>query len=164
MDIVEKAKQFAIEKHGDQKYGGDRPYSYHLEQVAGATYIFGNDPICTVVAWLHDVLEDTETTYLEVVEKFGATIAKAVRALTDKSGNNRANRQLNTYYIIRDNPIALKVKLCDRLANMQESVGVQDKAGMYKKEYLWFKFALYRPGQHEGLWNALDVAWEELKK
>ncbi len=164
MDIVEEAKQFAIEKHGDQKYGGDRPYKYHLEEVAGATYLFCKDPLCAAVAWLHDVLEDTDTKYIEIENKFGPTIAKAVLALTDKDGKNRATRQLNTYYIIRDNPIALKVKLCDRLCNMQESVGVEDKAGMYKKEYLWFKFALYRPGQHTGLWNNLDAAWEELKK
>ncbi len=164
MDLVEEAKQFAIEKHGDQKYGGDRPYSYHLQQVVGATYIFANDQLCATVAWLHDVLEDTDTKYSEIEKKFGRTIAQAVLALTDKDGKNRATRQLNTYYIIRDNPIALLVKLCDRFANMEESIGVQDKAGMYKKEYLWFKFALYKPGQHDGLWRALDNSWEKLKK
>lgn len=160
MDIVEKAKEFAIKAHGSQKYG-EHPYSYHLEKVAGAAAAFTCDPIYQAVAWLHDVLEDTDTNISSIINTFGPFIADTVHDLTDKPGKNRLEKHLNTYSKLRKNKIAKTIKLCDRLVNMQESVG-KDIGKMYKKEYLQFKFAFYEPGEHKEIWNALDATYKKL--
>lgn len=161
MDIVKKAREFAKEKHEGQTYG-DLPYSFHLDGVRRlVTFYTNGDPVCETVAWLHDVIEDTEANYMEVKKRFGFVIADAVKLVTDKPGKNRFERHLNTYYRIRTNEIALIVKLCDRLSNMRQSRGTP-KAGMYIKEYERFKFALYTPG-HDLLWEALDLAAHELR-
>jgi hypothetical protein len=36
--------------------------------------------------------------------------------------------------------------------------------GMYKAEYLYFKFALYKPHQFPKLWTELDAQYEEMKQ
>ena len=121
------------------------------------------DPICVSVAWLHDILEDTDMTALVLADKFGATIADAVVGVTDSKGNNRLEKQLNTYHRTRKNAVSTLVKLCDRLANMKNSIG-EPTGNMYRKEYLRFKFALYNDENKAWkIWKDLDKTYEKLK-
>jgi (p)ppGpp synthase/HD superfamily hydrolase len=57
--VKNKAKEFAIIAHGDQKYG-EHPYSVHVDEVAHIASEYGE--LDEAVAFLHDVVEDTETT------------------------------------------------------------------------------------------------------
>jgi len=62
------ARDFAIQAHGDQKYG-TKPYVYHLDQVAAicCTIKFHYDSeTLRTAAFLHDVLEDTKVTHAEL--------------------------------------------------------------------------------------------------
>ena len=161
---MSKVITFVEDRHKDQKYG-DAPYILHLSDVARTTKKYTNDPVCIAVAWLHDVLEDTDTTYSELVDIFGQTIASSVHALTNKPGRNREERHLKTYSFIRKDKVALMIKLCDRLSNMNASLNNKKKAKMYVKEYKTFKFALYDPidGPNQVLWQELDKVYGELK-
>jgi len=62
------AREFAIQKHGDQKYG-DQPYVVHLDHVHEvlSRYYPGIMQAYRDAAYLHDVLEDTETTVEETL-------------------------------------------------------------------------------------------------
>ena len=162
MDIVQKAMVIATKAHEGQTYG-DKPYTYHLRRVADIVKLNTNDPVCEAVAWLHDTLEDTSTTYRDLRKVFGETIADAVLELTESDGYNRLTRQLYTYHRVRQNNIAMVVKLCDRLSNMQESKG-KSKGKVYLKEYERFKFALFIPDMWDDLWDQLDIAYDELKE
>lgn len=84
MTIIEKAQAFAIERHGPQlrKYTGE-PYWFHLRNVAGIVQEVTQDEETIAAAWLHDVLEDTETKIREVEERFGGEVLRIVLALTD---------------------------------------------------------------------------------
>ena len=75
---------YATEKHDGQivKTTG-APYILHPLQVAGIALEHGADETQAIAALLHDVLEDTPTTYEELAEEFGTRVADIVRSLSD---------------------------------------------------------------------------------
>jgi (p)ppGpp synthase/HD superfamily hydrolase len=160
MKAADKAKEFAIAKHGAQKYGA-HPYSYHLAQVSQVLNEFGylGDEAIAAAGWLHDVLEDTPTTYSMLASEFGNEVADIVFAVTSEPGKNRADRFRNTAPKIQSNKKALIVKLADRIANTEASLQTNPKLyKMYLKEFPLFKELLYNPQDVElmPLWNRLE--------
>lgn len=158
-NIIERAKAYALQHHGDQKYGDEFPYSVHLQAVVSVLYRFeiANETRVSI-AWLHDVLEDTNATYEDLITFFGVEIADAVAALTEPKGGNRAWRHSQSYPRIRQNANALIVKLPDRIANV-ESGG--KKVGMYRKEHAEFKQALL-PNLMLANTTILQPMWDHL--
>lgn len=161
---IEVARNFAMERHGDQLWG-DQPYVTHLDLVANAANVFISQGSVVpslyqvrpfyrehigVVSYLHDILEDTSTTYDEVCEKFGTAAAEDVESLTDADGANRKERKLKTWHKLRRNPIVTFVKCCDRFVNTSGS-----KREMYRKEFPSFQSALYVPNQMDYVWKML---------
>lgn len=71
-DDVLRARTFAIEAHGEQRYG-DQPYSVHLDAVAGLLEPYGAD--AQMIGYLHDVVEDTAIT----ADRVRAELASAWR-------------------------------------------------------------------------------------
>lgn len=148
MGIVDDARAYALKMHGGQQYGG-RPYSVHLDDVAGIVRGAGADPVAVAVAYLHDVVEDTSATVEDVADAFGADVADAVALLTDVPGVNRRERKERTYARLTTskNRLAKLVKLADRLANVRASVaGGRSTEGllkMYRKEHGAFRSATY---------------------
>jgi (p)ppGpp synthase/HD superfamily hydrolase len=162
---------FALERHGSQAHGSLK-IEFHLADVAWHARMH-YDPHVNILepeqiiaaAWLHDVLEDTPTTLEEIEDMFGYQVADVVNLLTDKSGRNRLERHLKTYHAIRTDPDATLIKLCDRRHNQDRSL----KHGehwmvMYKREYTYFKFALWTPHKFKKLWEELDWQHEEMVK
>lgn len=163
--MINKAIEFATEKHKDQKYG-EKDYIFHLTEVFILVAFFNGSESEQVAAILHDCVEDQGVQKKDIEERFGSEVAEIVMLVSDKQGKNRVDRQLNTYYLIRKNDSATVVKLCDRLANMNECINSvnKKKAKMYEREYIPFKFALYEPNKNVEIWAALDVAYDKLKK
>ena len=93
MSIQNQAREFAIAKHANQKYG-EHPYSHHLAQVSQVISEFGYlvDEAIAAAGWLHDTLEDTETEYEVLVSEFGKETADIVLAVTNEPGGNRVDR------------------------------------------------------------------------
>lgn len=163
-DIEEQAMRFAVRKHANQKYG-EYSYTYHLSRVAKIA-----EQVCTLynlpkellvpAAWLHDTLEDTQTTWDELTLQFNSAIATLVEAVTDADGKNRKERAIKTLPKIRKHGIhAVALKLCDRIANVEASLGGVGNVKlfkMYKKEYPAFKEALYQQGELWMVWDWLD--------
>lgn len=159
MNVADKAKEFAIAKHATQKYG-EHSYSYHLAQVSQVISEFGyaGDEAIMAAGWLHDVLEDTPTTYEMLASEFGKETADIVWAVTNESGKNRVDRFRKTALKIQSNKKALIVKLADRIANTEASLQSNPKLyKMYVKEFPVFKELLYNPQDVElmPLWNRL---------
>jgi guanosine-3',5'-bis(diphosphate) 3'-pyrophosphohydrolase len=155
-----EARKFAIEAHGEQKYG-NFPYSYHLDNVVDIVYDFGEE--ASIVAQLHDVLEDTKVPVGDIVAAFGAVVATHVLALTDPVRENRKERKKASYEILskfktEENKTCLIVKAADRLANVREGVRTDNKhkLSMYAKEHEAFKDAVYVSGLCDEIWKELD--------
>lgn len=157
MDPLRWAKFFASVKHSSQKYGS-LPYTHHLSAVEQVLRRFTvTDENLLTAAWLHDVLEDTDTKAKEITELFGPAVATLVIAVTNEPGENRKVRAALTYPKIRAVVGATCLKLADRIANV-ENGGSQ--VNMYKKEYEDFKRALYTTGEYEDMWKHLDSLME----
>ena len=145
MTNVKDAANFALKAHKGQRYGS-KPYSYHLAQVFQNTRKYGGSDLEQAAAWLHDVVEDTSVTTTELVREFGSNVAKIVDLVS-----NRGSKEA-TFNRIRSNPRAVFVKLCDRLANVSEGA----KNNKYRKEHPLFKSILYKKGEFDSLWKAID--------
>lgn len=156
--MVEAARLFALQAHGDQKYG-EEPYGVHLAAVVDILRKRFNDPELETAGWLHDVVEDTPTSLQELLSVFPESTVAIVHAVTSEPGVNRKERNSATYPKIRANHRAVIVKLADRLANARNSTLSNPKLlSMYKKEYPDFRAALY--------YDSSDIApmWEELDR
>lgn len=162
--MIEAARQFALAAHSDQKYG-DRPYSVHLDAVAALAADYGES--AQIVAYLHDVVEDTPIE-LDIIEaRFGKLIADCVAVLTDEPGADRQEKKRKTYLkmsqVQGNTKLALIVKAADRLANMRACVadGKLRKLQVYLQEHPAFQDAAHRPGLCEALWREMDGIVEE---
>ncbi|PSU20565.1 HD domain-containing protein [Photobacterium kishitanii] len=163
------AQAFAKSRHGDQRYG-EFPYTVHLNAVAKLAQPFGLDAM--IVAQLHDIIEDTDTSFDELADRFGFTIADAVNYVTDVKLEDRAKRKLEinqrlAALNVKEDAarLALIVKVCDRLANVRSSSQSSPRHyKMYQHEHPAFKEAVYRPDLCDDLWvelNALIIGQPE---
>ena len=114
--MIELAKKIATEKHrGQFRRDGKTPYVSHPAAVAER---LGNEAAEVVMAaWLHDVLEDTDTTVEELRDRgIPGVVLDAVVTLTkDESDYESYLRR------VRRNEIACKVKVADMLHNLSDN-------------------------------------------
>jgi guanosine-3',5'-bis(diphosphate) 3'-pyrophosphohydrolase len=157
-----KARDFAIKAHSHQKYG-DQPYAVHLHAVHQVLVDaeFFNAEILTA-SWLHDILEDTSTTRIDLETEFGPVVAKYVWAVTG-TGSNRKQRNLSIYDKIHAFPNSGSLKLADRIANAEAAAQTNPThLAMYTKEYPEFREALRdlesADARVSKLWARLDHA------
>lgn len=143
------------------KYG-DEPYMRHLFDVAELCEPYGETVVAA--AYLHDVVEDTEVTGLEIWEEFGDPVAALVWIVTDPSGKSRKDRKARLHERLKEIRThgrytdALVVKVADRVANVSAATayGKSKLLKMYSKEHKIFREAAYEPGICEPLWEKLD--------
>lgn len=160
-------RAFAATAHEGQTYN-DEPYTVHLEAVARLSDEVA-DSVCEpeflrTVAWLHDVVEDTDAARVDVAERFGDQVAEAVSLLSDPPGQNRRERKARLHErlhalderkkVFRS---VLLVKTADRLSNVREAVGKRPSLlKMYRREHAAFRAATHRPGLCDAWWAELD--------
>ena len=125
-NTLEKAYNFAISAHKNQKRISGDPYVIHPVAVANILSDLRLDSATIVTGLLHDTLEDTKATYKVVLEEFGKEVADLVNGVTKLSAleNKVTNKSraenfrkliLATSMDIR----VLLVKIADRLHNMR---------------------------------------------
>lgn len=137
--MVESARAYALRAHGDQGYG-PMPWAWHFDHVAELASRHGER--AQVLAYLHDVLEDTSVTFDDLVEEFGRVVAEEVEMLSDPSGT-RKERHAGMCARMRTAPAhVVTVKACDRLVNVRASYEfAPDLLSMYRKERETFRAA-----------------------
>ena len=105
-DKTKKAMEIMFKQHKDQLDKSNTPYVFHPWHVAENQ----EDEQRTIVALLHDVVEDTDMTLEDIKnEGFDEETIEALKLLTHKDGEDYYE------YVRRlsDNPIAVDVKLAD---------------------------------------------------
>lgn len=153
-----RALMVAEKAHANQTYD-IYPYTFHVKQVAKIAEELGFDESIVISCLLHDTLEDTDLSFNDIKKAFGEEIAEIVYAVTDELGRNRKERKLKTYPKIRENWKAIVVKICDRIANVEQSASYnKEKFKMYQKEHTQFVEAL-SSNSHT---MEKAVAWEKL--
>ena len=108
--LVKKAERIAREAHAGQADKSGKPYIGHVERVAAR--VKSDDEKC--VAWLHDVLEDTDMLPEEEMRReFGNAITDGVLSVTHRDGENYEE------FVRRagKNPLGRAVKIADLIDN-----------------------------------------------
>lgn len=100
------ARVFAADAYGNQTDEDGYPILEHLDAVAGQL----NTQVERAAAYLHSVVEETDTKLEDIELGFGPEIAGIVDLLTYKEGDDYIEEYL---WFIADDPIAVKVKLAD---------------------------------------------------
>lgn len=138
---IQKAKKFAIEKHKGQKrkFKGE-PYFLHLKKVF--RIVKEDEKIeakeVLAAAYLHDTLEETNTTEEEIKENFGNLTLKLVKELTidKKEAKMFGKKEYLANKLSDPNKIsdfALSIKLADRLDNVSD---LKNGPLNFKKRYI----------------------------
>ena len=107
------------------------PASTHPQAVAIALKTAGHDEAVQAIAWLHDVVEDTNWTLHDLRSRFSHRIVDGVDAMTKREGETRRE------YVERValNPDAVVVKLADIDHNMIDCERVMPgSTQMYQKD------------------------------
>ena len=127
--LYQEAIKFATYRHLEKKQkvkGTNLPYVVHLSNVAMEILIAAHNTenfnldYAIQVALLHDTIEDTNTTYEEIVEHFGLDIADAVMALTKNEKLPKEQQTQDSLTRIKKLSIEVwAVKLADRITNLQ---------------------------------------------
>lgn len=157
-ELEQRASEFAKRAHAGQDYGGGDFHEKHLARVVATLRKFGeDDPVLLAAAWLHDTVEDTDVTIDDIRREFGDDVADLVWRLTDEDGRNRKERHHLTHMKIRGRTDAVRVKLADRIANVESAKEQRTNLrGMYREEYQAFFDDLYREGEWEEMWQYLQ--------
>lgn len=124
--LVEKAYKFAKKLHDGQFRVSGEPYIIHPVEVAKILAGLEVDTHTVIAAFLHDILEDTETKPETVEELFGTDVLNLVQGVTKlgklqfKSKEERQAENFRRLFIAMANDIrVIFLKLADRLHNMR---------------------------------------------
>ena len=92
-----KAIAFAADKHRDQRRKDAEASPYINHPIAVATVLAAEGDVCDevtlIAAALHDTVEDTQSTVMELEEGFGSEVAGLVRELTDDKSLEKSERK-----------------------------------------------------------------------
>ncbi len=140
-----RALHFAAQKHSRQRRkDADRtPYINHPISLLNILVNIGEiediEVLCAAV--LHDTVEDTETSFRELEENFGAEIASIVREVTDdKSLPKEIRKELQVQRSKTKSEKAKLVSLADKISNLRDILDHPPKnwpIERIQKYYLW---------------------------
>ena len=126
MEKIDKAYQFALEYHGEQKRRSGVPYILHPVSVAYILVELGMDTESIVASLLHDVVEDTPVGLEEIKKLFGIEVANLTDGVTKLGRIPYSSREEQQAENLRKMLIAMAddirviiIKLADRLHNMR---------------------------------------------
>ncbi len=124
--LIQRAYNYAVSHHGDQKRKSGEPYIVHPVNVAYTIAELGLDEQTICAALLHDVVEDTDATFEDIVAEFGQEIAEMVDGVTKLKKIQYASleeHQVENYrkmFLAMGKDIrVIIIKLADRLHNMR---------------------------------------------
>ena len=127
-NLTKKALKLCFEAHKEQVDKSGMPYVFHPFHLAEQM----TDEATTIVALLHDVVEDTELTFDDLEKQgFGEEIISALKLLT----HNDDTPYMDYVAKIKNNKIATAVKLADLRHNSDLTrLDVVDEKALKRKE------------------------------
>jgi guanosine-3',5'-bis(diphosphate) 3'-pyrophosphohydrolase len=125
--LVSEAAELAARRHNGmaRKGRGSEPYINHLAEVANllSAATEGEDAELVAAGWLHDTIEDTDTTREELAQRFSERVAALVVECTDDMSLPKAERRrlqiLNAWH---KSPGAKLIKIADKVSNVRARI------------------------------------------
>ncbi|AND69858.1 (p)ppGpp synthetase II/ guanosine-3',5'-bis pyrophosphate 3'-pyrophosphohydrolase [Dyella thiooxydans] len=132
VERVVRAFRVGAHAHAGQARKSGEPYITHPVAVAGILAELGLDAETIIAAILHDTLEDTQLSRIELAGEFGETVAELVDGVTKLDKMKFGSRQEADAESFRKMLLAMArdirvilIKLADRLHNMR-TLGAKD--------------------------------------
>ncbi len=126
MEIVDRAVEYAREKHKAQTRKDGSPYIIHPLAVAQIVAEMGLDEDAILGALLHDCIEDTDASHDEIARLFGTSVAELVEGVTKLTRANFSSTEQAQMENLRKMFMAMSkdirvvlIKIADRLHNMR---------------------------------------------
>jgi guanosine-3',5'-bis(diphosphate) 3'-pyrophosphohydrolase len=121
--LISEAAELAARRHNGmaRKGRGNEPYINHLAEVANllATATDGADAELVAAGWLHDTIEDTDTTREELAQNFSERVASLVIECTDDMSLPKAERRrLQIIDAPKKSASARLIKIADKISNI----------------------------------------------
>jgi GTP pyrophosphokinase len=124
--IIKKAYEYSQKYHSGQTRASGEPFLVHPLEVALVLAEMKMDPVAVAAGLLHDSVEDTATTIVDVRKEFGEQVAHIVEGVTKISQIDFATREEQQAENLRKMMLAMVddirvvlIKLADRLHNMR---------------------------------------------
>ena len=134
LERLDKAFNFAIKAHQNQKRASGDPYSVHPIEVANILTELKLDSATITTGLLHDTIEDTFATYETIKNEFGDEVAELVDGVTkisvfeNTAGANSKVENFRKLILATSKDIrVLLVKIADRLHNMRTIKAISKK-------------------------------------
>jgi len=167
--VVERAYEVAAHWHKDQKRKSGDPYITHPLAVATILAELGMNTETLCAALLHDTVEDTAYTLVELRGEFGEDVAALVDGVTKldkvKYGDSAEAETVRKMVVAMSRDIrVLVIKLADRLHNMRTLRYMpRDKQERKSRETLEIYAPLaHRLGMNTVKWELEDLAFATL--
>jgi len=126
LTIVKKAYDYSLKHHEGQTRASGEPYLIHPLEVALVLAEMKMDPVAVAAGLLHDSVEDTSVTIVDIRKEFGEQVAHIVEGVTKISKIDFATREEQQAENLRKMMLAMVddirvvlIKLADRLHNMR---------------------------------------------
>ena len=170
--ILDKAYNFAVKAHKNQKRASGDPYSVHPIEVANILINLKLDSATITTGLLHDTIEDTFATYETIKSEFGDEVADLVEGVTkisvfeNTAGANSKVENFRKLILATSKDIrVLLVKIADRLHNMRtiKAISKEDKRQRIAQETMEIYAPLAdRMGMHTIRDELEDLSFEIL--
>src|SRR6201998_1680207 len=126
LTIIKKAYDYSLKNHEGQSRASGEPYLVHPLEVALVLAEMKMDPVAVAAGLLHDSVEDTSVTIVDIRKEFGEQVAHIVEGVTKISKIDFATREEQQAENLRKMMLAMVddirvvlIKLADRLHNMR---------------------------------------------
>jgi GTP pyrophosphokinase len=126
LELVKKAYDFSQKHHAGQTRASGQPYLVHPLEVALVLADMKMDPVAIAAGLLHDSVEDTSVTIVDIRKEFGEQVAHIVEGVTKISKIDFTSREEQQAENLRKMMLAMVddirvvlIKLADRLHNMR---------------------------------------------
>lgn len=164
--LIQKAYDFIMVKHKEQKRKSGEPYTIHLIWVAYILATLQTGPITIAAGLLHDVMEDCHVPREEMIEKFGEEVTTLVEGVTKitkmpymEESDFHAENHRKIYIAMAKDIRVILIKLADRLHNMRTlQYMIPEKQQRISRETL----EVYAPIAHRLGINDIRVELEDL--
>ena len=163
-----EAIAFAADKHRHQRRKDKEASPYINHPIALAHLLVTTagveEPVVLQAAILHDTIEDTQTSYAELLDRFGKEVADAVAEVTDdKSLPKERRKELQVEHAPHASRAAALVKLADKICNLRDMAAAPPHGWSLQRRQEYFDWARRvvdrLPPVSEALRTAFDAAY-----
>jgi guanosine-3',5'-bis(diphosphate) 3'-pyrophosphohydrolase len=141
-----EAIAFAADKHRHQRRKDKEASPYINHPIALAHLLVATagveDPVVLQAAILHDTIEDTQTSYAELLDRFGKEVADVVAEVTDdKSLPKERRKELQVEHAPHASRAAALVKLADKICNLRDMAAAPPHGWSLQRRQEYFDWA-----------------------